>query len=43
MHERQRTVAAIPGARMITLADTGHFASLERPKELADFIIAAGL
>lgn len=43
MPERQRTVAAIPGARIITLADTGHFASLERPKELAEFITAAGL
>lgn len=43
MPERQRTVAAIPGARMITLAETGHFASLERPRELADIIIEAGL
>ena len=43
MPERQRTVSAIPGARMIALAETGHFASLERPKELADIIIEAGL
>jgi hypothetical protein len=27
---------------MITLAETGHFSALERPKELADVIIEAG-
>jgi len=36
--ERQHTVAAIPGARLVTLARTGHFAALERPKEIASII-----
>ncbi len=37
--ERQRTAQAIPGARAFTLPKTGHFSSLERPREIADIIL----
>jgi pimeloyl-ACP methyl ester carboxylesterase len=36
--ERRRTVAAIPNARMETIAEGGHFLSLDQPKRLADLI-----
>ncbi|MGB2933521.1 MAG: alpha/beta hydrolase, partial [Methyloceanibacter sp.] len=38
--ERQRTVAAIPGARMETVQRGGHFLSLDQPKRLAELITA---
>ena len=36
--ERRRTVAAIPGARVETVADGGHFLPLDRPERLAELI-----
>jgi pimeloyl-ACP methyl ester carboxylesterase len=36
--ERQRTVAAIPNARMETVPEAGHFLSLDQPKRLVDLI-----
>jgi pimeloyl-ACP methyl ester carboxylesterase len=37
-HERQRTVEAIPGAKMETVANAGHFLSLDQPERLAELI-----
>jgi hypothetical protein len=37
---RQRTVAAIPNAKMETVPKAGHFLSLDQPKHLADLIKA---
>ena len=36
--ERRRTVQAIPGAKVETVADGGHFLSLDRPERLAELI-----
>ena len=36
--ERQRTVKAIPGAKMETVANAGHFLSLDQPERLAELI-----
>jgi len=36
--ERQRTVSAIPGAKMETVANAGHFLSLDQPDRLANLI-----
>jgi pimeloyl-ACP methyl ester carboxylesterase len=36
--ERQRTVKAIPGAKVETVADGGHFLSLDQPERLAELI-----
>ena len=38
--ERDANAREIPGAHLVTLKDTGHFASLETPKEIADLIQA---
>jgi pimeloyl-ACP methyl ester carboxylesterase len=38
--ERDANARVIPGARLATLEATGHFASLERPQEIADLIQA---
>jgi pimeloyl-ACP methyl ester carboxylesterase len=37
--ERQATRAALPAAKLITLERTGHFATLERPREIASAIL----
>jgi pimeloyl-ACP methyl ester carboxylesterase len=37
--EREVVARLVPGSRMITLADTGHFASLEHPDEVARILI----
>src|SRR5205085_669818 len=37
--ERERTRSLLPGSRMITLNNTGHFASLENPTELGRIIL----
>ena len=37
--ERQRTANALGATNTITLKDTGHFAFIDRPKELADIVI----
>lgn len=37
--EREQTRALIPGARMFTLKDTGHFSAVENPTELARIIL----
>jgi len=39
--ERQRNSVALRGERNVTLDQTGHFASLERPTEIADIILEA--
>jgi pimeloyl-ACP methyl ester carboxylesterase len=39
--ERERTRALIPASQMVTLKDTGHFAAVENPSELARLILAA--
>ena len=36
--ERQRTVKAIPGAKMETVSAGGHFLSLDQPERLAKLI-----
>src|SRR5215471_3481474 len=36
--DRRRTVQAIPGAKVETVADAGHFLSLDQPKRLAELI-----
>jgi pimeloyl-ACP methyl ester carboxylesterase len=36
--ERQRTVKAIPGAKVETVANGGHFLSLDQPERLAELI-----
>lgn len=36
--ERRRTVEAIPGARVETVTDGGHFLSLEQPERLTKLI-----
>src|SRR5262245_49940316 len=36
--ERQRTVKAIPGAKVKTVANAGHFLSLDQPERLAELI-----
>jgi len=38
--ERAANVREIPGAHLVTLEATGHFASLEKPEEIADLIQA---
>ena len=38
--ERNANAREIPGAHLVTLQATGHFASLETPKEIADLIQA---
>src|SRR6516225_2354444 len=38
--ERDANARAIPGARLVTLHSTGHFASLEKPNEIAGLIQA---
>jgi pimeloyl-ACP methyl ester carboxylesterase len=37
--ERAGNHRLVPGAEMITLDDTGHFASLERPEAVARIIL----
>ena len=39
--ERRRNAVDLPKARLITLQQTGHFATLERPRQIADIIAAA--
>jgi len=38
--ERQRTANALGVTNTITLKDTGHFAFIDRPKDLAEIVIA---
>ena len=38
--ERDANARAIPGARLVTLTGTGHFASLDKPSEIAGLIQA---
>jgi pimeloyl-ACP methyl ester carboxylesterase len=38
--EREANACAIPGARPVTLPAAGHFASLEKPHEIANLIMA---
>jgi pimeloyl-ACP methyl ester carboxylesterase len=37
--EREEVARLVPGSKLITLRDTGHFASLERPTEIARILI----
>jgi pimeloyl-ACP methyl ester carboxylesterase len=37
--EREANLALLPGARSITLADTGHFAALEQPTWVAEILV----
>lgn len=39
--ERMSVAALVPGSRLITLTDTGHFSSLERPEEVARIVFDA--
>lgn len=39
--ERMSVAALLPGSRLITLADTGHFSSLERPDDVARIVLEA--
>jgi pimeloyl-ACP methyl ester carboxylesterase len=38
--ERDRTKSGLPGARVFTLANTGHFSSVENPQAVADIVLA---
>jgi pimeloyl-ACP methyl ester carboxylesterase len=40
-NERERTRALLANARMVTLKDTGHFAAVENPSELARIILGS--
>lgn len=40
--ERERTKAALEGARLVTLANTGHFSSIENPRGVANVILTGG-
>jgi pimeloyl-ACP methyl ester carboxylesterase len=37
--EREANLAALPGARSITLPETGHFAALEQPARVAEILL----
>lgn len=39
LSDREATLAKIPGAELITLQNTGHFSSLERPDQFARILI----
>jgi pimeloyl-ACP methyl ester carboxylesterase len=39
--EREANAHAIPGARLVTLDATGHFASLEKPERIAELIVSS--
>lgn len=39
--EREEVARLVPGSRILTLAKTGHFASLERPEQVARIMIDA--
>ena len=39
--ERQQNTTNLPAARMKTLERTGHFSVLERPREIAEIIVAS--
>ena len=39
--ERRRNADELPKARLITLQQTGHFATLERPRRIADVIVGS--
>jgi pimeloyl-ACP methyl ester carboxylesterase len=41
--ERERTKAALKGARLVTLPSTGHFSSVENPRGVADVILSGSL
>jgi pimeloyl-ACP methyl ester carboxylesterase len=40
-NERERTRALLPGARVVTLENTGHFSAVENPSELARIILGS--
>jgi pimeloyl-ACP methyl ester carboxylesterase len=40
--EREANLAAVEGARSISLPDTGHFAALEQPDRVAEILLANG-
>jgi pimeloyl-ACP methyl ester carboxylesterase len=37
--DRQANIEAVPGARDIVLRETGHFAALERPDDVAQILL----
>jgi pimeloyl-ACP methyl ester carboxylesterase len=39
--DRRRNAVDLPKARLLTLQQTGHFATLERPRQIADIIVGA--
>jgi pimeloyl-ACP methyl ester carboxylesterase len=39
--EREANLAVLPGARPITLDDTGHFAALEQPARVTEILVAS--
>lgn len=41
--ERERTKAALRGARLLTLLNTGHFSSVENPRGVADVILSGAV
>ena len=41
LEERRRNADELPKARLITLQQTGHFAALERPRQIANIIVGA--
>jgi pimeloyl-ACP methyl ester carboxylesterase len=41
--EREANIAALPGARSVTLSGTGHFAALERPDRVAEILLESRL
>jgi pimeloyl-ACP methyl ester carboxylesterase len=39
MPEREANLALLPGARSISLPETGHFAALEQPARVAEILL----
>jgi hypothetical protein len=40
--DRQANIESVPGARDIVLSETGHFAALEAPDDVARILLEAG-
>jgi pimeloyl-ACP methyl ester carboxylesterase len=38
--DRQANIALLPGATSVALPETGHFAALERPADLARILVS---
>jgi pimeloyl-ACP methyl ester carboxylesterase len=41
--EREANLALLPGAKSISLPETGHFAALEQPARVAEILLAGAV